>query len=297
MQTSMQTSILGVNIDPVTEPVALAKTLEFFKSDSKNQIVTVNAEFVVRANFDDEFKKILNDASLSLADGSGILWAAKYLSIKPFSKVLAKTFPRLTAFYQLVYSGFSLIFFPKYCRKPIPEKISGSDLIDKFIALAEENLIPVFLLGAGPGIAEKVKEVFKIRYPKVKISGTFAGSTSNKDEEQICQLINKTDAKLLLTAFSFPKQEKWISRNLKNLQNINVAVGLGGAFDFIASTKAVKSNFGLKSRRAPQVLRKLGLEWLFRLVTQPYRIKRVYNAVIRFTRLIFKEKVKQYNLM
>jgi len=82
-------------------------------------------------------------------------------------------------------------------------------------------------------------------------------------------------------AFGAPKQEKWIYNNLNKLNNIKLAIGIGGTFDFIAQYK----------RRAPLTFQKLGLEWLFRLIIEPKRWKRIFNAVVKFPIQVLKERI------
>ena len=106
---------------------------------------------------------------------------------------------------------------------------------------------------------------------------------------QPCQLINKSGAELLFVAFGAPKQELWLARNTANLSRIKIAMGVGGAFDFIAGEKY----------RAPIWLRKIGMEWFFRLIQEPKRWKRIYNAVIKFPVVLLtkwlSEKAKHEN--
>ncbi|MBU1992726.1 WecB/TagA/CpsF family glycosyltransferase, partial [Patescibacteria group bacterium] len=126
----------------------------------------------------------------------------------------------------------------------------------------------IFLLGAAKGVAEEVKEKFK----KAKIVGTYEGSPAPKQEKKIRELIVNSGTEVLFVAYGAPAQEMWISRNLKFLKTVRLAVGVGGAFDFLSG----------KVKRAPGWMRKIGLEWLYRLIKEPRRIRRIINAVIKF---------------
>ena len=144
---------------------------------------------------------------------------------------------------------------------------------------ANAGHLKIFLLGAEEGVTEKVKSILEKRHPDIKIVGTFAGSPDTKDDKQITNLINKIAPNVLFIAYGAPAQELWINRNLKRLPSVKLAMGIGGAFDFISG----------KQKRAPHLMQKLGLEWLYRLFKQPSRIKRIYNATIRFPYEVFKK--------
>jgi N-acetylglucosaminyldiphosphoundecaprenol N-acetyl-beta-D-mannosaminyltransferase len=150
-------------------------------------------------------------------------------------------------------------------------RIHGVDLMENLCREVSNRPITVGFLGAGPGVAEQAAECLKKRYPRLKVGlVTSEWSEALKDK--------KID--ILFVAFGSPKQEIWIADNLKALP-AKIIVGVGGAFDFISG----------KVPRAPKVFRSLGLEWLFRLSIQPWRIKRQLS-LIKFVVLILKEKLK-----
>jgi len=117
----------------------------------------------------------------------------------------------------------------------------------------------------------------------VKIAGTFAGSPSQEEDVNIRKLIDQSEAKILFVAFGAPKQEMWIARNLAHLKHIKVVMGVGGAFDFISGT----------IKRAPYWMRRIGVEWLYRLIKQPSRIGRIFNATIKFPIVFLGSKFKK----
>ncbi|MEI6040280.1 MAG: WecB/TagA/CpsF family glycosyltransferase [Candidatus Berkelbacteria bacterium] len=232
--------ILGVKIDQVTFPEALAKIQAFLMVDEVHQIATVNPEFIVAAQNDEKFKEILNQTALNVPDGVGIGCAAWFLG------------------------------------KKIKERITGVDLTWEICKIAAEKGYSVFFLGAAEGVAEKAAFRVKLLNPQLKIAGTYAGSP---DEEGLVQKINESGADILLVAFGAPKQEKFIASNKANLK-VKVAIGVGGTFNYIAGNIAY----------APVWMRKAGLEWLFRLITEPKRWKRIFNAVIVFPFLVLKSR-------
>ncbi|MBU0668026.1 WecB/TagA/CpsF family glycosyltransferase, partial [Patescibacteria group bacterium] len=129
----------------------------------------------------------------------------------------------------------------------------------------------IFLLGAAPTVAAKAKVKLEKKY-NCTIVGTDDGAATPDNYYNLRELINSAEPDILFVAFGAPKQEIWLARNLAHLKSVKVAIGVGGAFDFVSG--AVK--------RAPHIFQKLGLEWLWRLFLQPSRIRRIYRATIKF---------------
>jgi N-acetylglucosaminyldiphosphoundecaprenol N-acetyl-beta-D-mannosaminyltransferase len=237
-------TILRVNIHALTNAQTLALIEQFIASGQPHQLVTVNPEFVVAAQSDDEFRNIINHAALALPDGVGLLFAARFL----------KTIP-------------------------LPERVPGSDLVVRLAELSHRRGYRIYFLGAGAGVAQKAVENLKKIYPNMQVAGCYAGSPDPEEDEALIRRISPTGPDILLVAYGAPKQDKWIARNLDRLQ-IPVCLGVGGSFDFLAGT----------ARRAPLWIQKLGLEWLHRLALQPWRWKRIWNAVPRFSWLVLGSK-------
>ncbi len=155
----------------------------------------------------------------------------------------------------------------------IGERLTGVDLTWELAKLANQKGYSIYFLGATTGVAEKASKKIKLLYPNLKIAGCYAGTP---DEPGLIEKINNTNADILLVAFGAPKQDKFIFNNKSNIK-IKVAMGVGGTFDYIAGVVP----------RAPKFLRSLGLEWLYRLIRQPKRIGRIFNAVIVFPIKVF----------
>ncbi len=270
--------ILDVKFNPYFTKEALNQIAAFIGQNKRGYIVTPNPEFLITAQKNSEFKNILNRADLSIPDGIGILWAAKFLSLKTSRLRLLK---HLHAVFQLLYSGLSLIFYPRYCRTIIPERVAGSDLINNIFQLARNQKLKLYLLGAQPGIARQAAQIIQNKYPGIEIAGTQSGSPDKEYDNEICYVINKAKPDIIMIAYGAPKQELWINRNLSKLATAKVAIGVGGALDFITG----------KIKRAPGWMRYLGLEWLYRLIKEPRRIKRIINATIYFPYLVLKNKL------
>ena len=163
----------------------------------------------------------------------------------------------------------------------IHERVPGADAVELLSAIAARSGAGVFLLGAAPGVAEAAGRCLKERHPKLLIAGTHAGSPELSEEEAICGRINASKAEILLVAYGAPRQELWVSRNLPRL-NVRLVMSVGGTFDFLAGVKV----------RAPRWMQRAGLEWLFRLVQEPRRWRRML-ALPKFALLALTERVIQ----
>jgi N-acetylglucosaminyldiphosphoundecaprenol N-acetyl-beta-D-mannosaminyltransferase len=239
-------TLLGVRVDDVTMSEALARVDDFMQEARLHQIVTVNPEFIVAAQEDVGFLRALNEGDLNLPDGANLLRAAKAQGT------------------------------------PLRERVAGTDFIWYLCGLAAISGWNVFLLGGREGVGGQAGARLQARYRRLKIVGTFEGSPDARDEPEILARINESGAEMLFVAYGAPAQDIWIQRNRGNLPNVRVAIGVGGAFDFIAK----------RIRRAPTWMQRIGLEWLFRLLIQPWRAKRQW-ALAEFTFLMIKQRRKR----
>ncbi len=250
----MRISILGVPVDAVMRTEALEKVRAAFVAKNKPYfVVTPNPEFVVLAQKDKEFMDVLNQADLAIPDGIGLLWAAKL-------------------------QGQSL-----------PERVAGSDLTVDVCRWAAEEGKTAYLLGGVPGMAEKAAVTLEKMFPGLKIVGIDqggrlywndrAGEWQFDDQEAIkCLIEAKPD--ILLAGLPFGRQEKWLLQAKRQMPWLGLMMGVGGTFEFL----------GGKISRAPLWLRRIGLEWLWRLVLQPSRWRRIVRAVIVFPLLVIRAK-------
>ena len=265
--------IAGIPINNLSYEEILGQINDLIIRNSQNYIVTVNPEMVLEANQNGDFFYILQKSAINTADGIGILWAAYFLS-KPKYK------SKILSFLQLFWSLILIFISPRTIKSVLRERITGTDLLPKVIDHSQNKGWTIFFLGADDGVAEAVINKFSKMYPNANFVGCFAGSPAKEDEQEICEKINLAKPDILFTAYGAPKQELWIHRNLQKLQSVKVAIGIGGAFDFHAG----------KIKRAPKLMQKVGLEWVWRLFRQPKRIRRIWNATYRFVKLIMKNK-------
>jgi N-acetylglucosaminyldiphosphoundecaprenol N-acetyl-beta-D-mannosaminyltransferase len=180
----------------------------------------------------------------------------------------------------LIPDTVGLLWASKVLGVSLPERIPGADLVEHFAKYASAGTIRFYFLGAAPGIAEQAASILRRRYPGFTTVGSFSGSPHPRDESEICDRIRAVSPDVLLVAYKVPEQEFWISRNLMRL-NVPVVINTGGTFDFIV---------GL-TRRAPAWVRASGLEWLFRLLCQPWRWRRML-ALPRFVAAILRERIR-----
>ncbi|MFA5133603.1 MAG: WecB/TagA/CpsF family glycosyltransferase [Patescibacteria group bacterium] len=240
----MKIDILGIKIDDTPKRDILKIIEAKLEAQEKIFIATPNPEMIILAQKDEAFKKILNSADISVPDGFGLKIGAKVLG------------------------------------KKLSSRIPGVDLMVD-ICKNGAGRYKAYLLGGEKGIARRAAENLKSKMPKLLIVGAeFGGQMDSWDNRVIIEHINAVKPDLLFVALGQGKQEKWIFKNLKYLPTVKLAMGVGGAFDFISG----------KIQRAPKWMRVIGMEWLWRLMLEPQRIGRIFNAVVAFPMVCWKKK-------
>ncbi len=189
-------SILGVRVDDVTYDEALAHVQHCVASGGAHQIATVNGEFIMAARHDLPFRRVLEQASLCVPDGTGVLWAARRQGT------------------------------------PLRERVAGVDLVERIAERGSERGWRIFFLGAAPGVAERAAKLLAERYPGLKIAGCYAGSPRPEEEDAILSQVQAAQPDVLFVAYGAPRQDLWIARNQAR-SGVPVAIGVGGSFDFI----------------------------------------------------------------
>lgn len=240
-------NIFDTSIDNVTMEESI-KYIEYLINNKKNAyVVTPNVDHIVKIQKDSLFKEIYENADLVLADGVPVVWASKLL------------------------------------KKPLKEKVSGSDLFPELCKFAAEKGYSVFFLGAAPGVVDTASEKLKQAYPSLKVVGTYSPSYGfEKNEEEsnkIVEMIKESKPDILFIGVGAPKQEKWVYK-YKNKYNVPVSLGIGASFDFIAGN----------INRAPKWMQKCGLEWFYRFCQEPKRLfKRYFVEDAVFIKLLLEE--------
>ena len=234
------TKILGVSITTSKKQDVIDFIIRGLHAKSKKfYIVTPNPEIIVMSTRSSSYRRVLNDASVSLPDGIGVLMAGSIL------------------------------------KKEINERIAGTDLMYDLCRNCAKGGLSIGLLGGSRGVAERTSECLREKYPDLVVK--FASDEWPSPNSQLPAPNFHVD--ILFVAFGAPKQEEWIAKNLKDIP-VTACMGVGGAFDYISG----------KVPRAPRVVRRLGMEWAYRLMRQPWRAKRQLALPV-FAVKVLKEKL------
>ena len=175
--------------------------------------------------------------------------------------------------------GVGITLAARLLGHPLPGRVVGVDLVVALARAAAPRGDRVFLLGGAPGVAEAAGERLQQLAPGLEVVGTLAGDASPSGDAEALATIRAAAPDIILVAFGAPAQELWNQRNL-GVSGAAVGIGVGGTLDYLAG----------RARRAPAWIRRVGLEWLFRLVTQPRRARRM--AVLpAFMLLVVRQRV------
>lgn len=246
--------VLGVPVDRLTLREAVDRIVEFIEEGGPHTVLTPNPEMVYRAQKDPELMEILRRADLALADGIGLVWASRYLG------------------------------------DPLPERVAGVDVVEALLrrGCGERpdmcgtyhgvERLRVFLLGTREEVCRRAAERIRALFPGVTVCGYHHGYFGFEEEESVVELVRKCGPHVLLVGMGSPKQEKWLWRHLRQT-GAPVGIAVGGCLDVLAGAVA----------RAPRLARRLGLEWLYRLVVQPARLRRMFSLPA-FVILVLRER-------
>lgn len=222
-----QVRVLGVRVDCVDMRAALDRIEELVDAGGHHMVATVNPEFVMTSQKNRDFARVLESSDLCLADGTGVVWAARR----------------------------------EGCSLSAP--VTGVDLVPLLAEMCERRGFRLFLLGSAPGVAAELATSLLVRHPRLQVT-SHPGSPDPASDDETLRLVAGQRPHVLLVAYGAPRQELWIDR-VKGRIGDGVAIGVGGAFDFLTG----------RVPRAPEWMRRAGLEWLYRLYRQPWRIRRM----------------------
>ena len=242
-------NILGVQISSIFNDDLLYAFTQQILHKQKKQVCITPVNSVLAAVKSEQVKTIYNNADYVLCDGMPVKWAASFLNT------------------------------------PIKERITGLDLLPNLVTLCAKNDFSIFLLGASPGVGDKLKQVILNQYPHAKIVGVyvppFMATFTAEENNKMITAVNAASPDVLLVSLTAPKQDIWIAQNKHSL-NATLLVGIGGAFEVMA---------GL-AKRAPKWAQKAGLEWLYRFIQEPKRLfRRYFIEAPLFIPLIIKQKL------
>jgi N-acetylglucosaminyldiphosphoundecaprenol N-acetyl-beta-D-mannosaminyltransferase len=243
-------SLFGIRINRMTMAEAVAQLREWTDGEETTcrYVVTPNVDHTVMFRERSDLRAAYSGASLVLADGFPVVLAAKFL------------------------------------RRSLPERVPGSDLAPALFAAATANKpLRVYLLGAGPGVAERAATRIMAQWPHVEVCGTYSpplGFERDPTENTaIIERVNAARADVLVVGLGAPKQELWVAAQRHRLQ-VKTALCIGATIDFLAGEKS----------RAPRWMQRCGLEWVHRVVSEPRRLfKRYARDAWIFPQLVWNE--------
>lgn len=245
-QSKQVKTIFGIPINAMTMDQVLCLVHNNIESREKLHIGVVNAAKIVNMNKNEDLNKAVLASDIILADGMSVVWASRLL------------------------------------RKPLPERVTGIDLMMEMLERGNKYSYRIFLFGATEEVSKKVAEIIRLKYPNVKVVGRYNGYFKEKEEFEIAKIIEISNADILLVAITSPKKEKFLAR-WSEVVKVPICHGVGGSFDVMAG----------KVERAPEKWRQLGLEWLYRVKQEPLRLWRRYLVTnIIFSKMILFEFIK-----
>lgn len=293
----MQNKILDIRVDfDLSLKDVIDKADEIIKKGIPGQMIsTTNPFFIMAAQSDPEFKKIINHSALSIPDGVGVLYANYYLKL--ISRINKKTF-----FYPLKAFSIGLLTGIKgYLKKnKLGQTVTGVDLTEGLFELANENKYSIFLLGGRKrnkigneindnyDMASHVADIVMSKYHNIRIIGATSKYNRDKSDDadtlnyiHNCMKYNNVDQiDILLVAYNPVMQEKWIHRNAKEIP-VTLSVGIGRTFDYITNIMSPPSQKYVNAH----------LGWLYTFIKQPWRISRIVKTFPIFPLKIYLKSI------
>ena len=220
----------------------------------KEQYLGVN---VITLNYDE----IIEDIKKRMEEGL----TSTIIAVNPEKVITASKDEQIKtlindATYQIP-DGVGILIASRLKGGRVHSRVTGVDMMDRLLKFASDEGKKVFMYGAKEEVVATAKAKIEEKYPSIRITGYSNGYT--KDQDELVRKINESGAEIIFVALGSPRQELWIRDHMKDL-NVKVYQGVGGSFDVFAGNV----------KRAPSFFRKAGLEWFYRLITDPKRFKR-----------------------
>jgi len=234
--TPDRTNILGVGVSAINPDMAVDTIDGWIAGGRQSYVCVTGVHGVIESQSDQDLRRILNQAGLVTPDGMPLVWVSRLRNSRSVSRVY------------------------------------GPDLMAEVCAKSVAKGHRHFLYGGAPGVAERLADQLRQRYPGIEIAGLYVPPfrpLTPAEDEAVIEQINASKADIVWVGLSTPKQEYWMAAHLGRL-DASVMVGVGAAFDFLAGVKT----------QAPRWMQRSGLEWLYRLVTEPRRLWRRYLTIV-----------------
>jgi N-acetylglucosaminyldiphosphoundecaprenol N-acetyl-beta-D-mannosaminyltransferase len=245
--TSLRARILGVPVDLLSLPEALDAAWRLGASARPGRpalVLTPNPELIMQARAEADLRAVLEAADLCLADGVGVVWAARRRGLA------------------------------------VPGRVPGIDLFQALLGRAAAEGWPVYLLGARADVVAAAARRAAERFPGLRVAGAADGYFAARGEEAaVVAAVARSGARLLFVGLGVPAQERFLYRHRGEFGAVRLGMGVGGSFDVLSGFR----------RRAPEAVRRLGLEWLWRLGREPSRWRRQL-ALPRFALAVLRER-------
>jgi N-acetylglucosaminyldiphosphoundecaprenol N-acetyl-beta-D-mannosaminyltransferase len=249
VRVTNRVNILGCEFDPWTTVQTIDKIEEFISNNQQGYLCTVNVSILMMMRSDLRLAEFVTKSCMTVADGQPLIKTSNYLNT------------------------------------PLPERVTGVELVDDLASLAKKNNWGIYLLGATQEIVSTVASRLEIKHSNTVISGFSDGYFDKEGAKNRVQEINNSEAKILIVAMGVPRQEIFIEENWQDL-NTNFIIGVGGSFDVISGV----------TKRAPVWMQKASLEWLYRTMQEPRRLFwRYLSTNSKFIYLFIKEIVLGIN--
>jgi N-acetylglucosaminyldiphosphoundecaprenol N-acetyl-beta-D-mannosaminyltransferase len=244
MTAAARVDLFGVPVDVLTMDETVERIRGWVASGGPRQHVVLNAAKVVELERSPALAEVVRGCDMVSPDGVSVVWASRLLG------------------------------------RPLPERVNGTDLMERLVATAARDGRSVYFLGARPEVVARTVEVFRRRHPDLRVAGYHHGYWA--DDRQLVERVRRARPDYLFLGIPSPRKEFWLSANLEAL-GVPFAMGVGGSFDVIAGVH----------RRAPRWACEHGLEWVWRLAQEPRRMWRRYlvgNSL--FVGLVLRERLR-----
>lgn len=274
--------IFNIGLNSTSKEKVLTFVRDCLARKAKFSIVTPNPEIILAAQGDKNLKEALNKASLAIPDGVGLSQAARFLSLPAPKNIILRV---LICFIQGLWVGLATFLARSWVQEALPT-IKGRQLFMEVIKLANKKGWRVFFFGGEHGEARASAERLQRSLKRIKIAHAAGPGVDNSGkarteidaviEKDCIRQINEFNPHILFVAFNTPKQEKWLFKWLPSL-NIGGGMVVGGTFRYISG----------QAKLPPKWMEEYGLEWVWRLIREPWRVKRVLTAFPVFPAKVF----------